>query len=59
MLAGREARRRGPVPVGMVLLPPAHLIDVTQQIGRIVVDAVGSGALWFIPAVAAGQYADP
>src|SRR5947209_13187835 len=38
---------------------PAHLVDMPQQVGRILIDAIGARALELLLAVAAGEQADP
>src|SRR5215218_9906842 len=40
-------------------LADTDLVEVTEEVGRIVVDAVRAGALELLEAVAAGQQADP
>jgi hypothetical protein len=39
--------------------PSADLIDVSQEISRILVNAIGTGTLEFVLTIAAGQEADP
>src|SRR5262245_18251933 len=43
---------------GIALPPHAHLVQMPQQVGRVLVDAIGAGALQLVLAVAAGEQAD-
>src|SRR3954470_21888056 len=46
-------------PAGLLSDADADLVEVRQQVGGVLVDAVGAGPLQFVLAVAAREQADP
>ena len=56
-VVGEGMSQGGQDQVSADSIPRGHLVDMSQQVGRIVVDAERAGAFQFVLAVAAGEQA--
>ena len=59
---GVPQRTQVTVASSVIATPPSaprrHFVDVLQEVGGVVVDAIGAGALQLLAAIAAGEQAD-